>query len=132
MAIRYWFLLFPEGRSKMVFYLWRNEMRLAELMLASVLAAGMLPTASFAQTAAPVQTAAPAQAGDTTQTANSDLDQVVCRTMPPPVGTRLGARRECHTQREWKAQMDEAQKMMRESSLRNGCAGASCGGGSGN
>ena len=32
---------------------------------------------------------------------DADLDKVVCKSMDPPTGSRLGARRECHTQREW-------------------------------
>jgi hypothetical protein len=30
-----------------------------------------------------------------------DADKVVCKSMDPPTGSRLGSRRECHTQREW-------------------------------
>ncbi len=30
-----------------------------------------------------------------------DADKTVCRTMPPPTGSRIGTRRECHTQGEW-------------------------------
>ena len=48
-----------------------------------------------AATAAPAATPAPAAA------ASSDLDKVVCRNMEAATGTRLGARRECKTQREW-------------------------------
>jgi hypothetical protein len=29
------------------------------------------------------------------------LDQVVCQNGPAPTGSRIGATRECHTQREW-------------------------------
>jgi hypothetical protein len=37
--------------------------------------------------------------GPATQT--NGLDQVVCQSGPPPTGSRIGATRECHTQREW-------------------------------
>jgi hypothetical protein len=46
---------------------------------------------------------APISFADQTTTADSapDLDKIVCKTMDPPTGTRLGGRRECMTQREW-------------------------------
>jgi hypothetical protein len=31
----------------------------------------------------------------------ADADKMVCKSMDPPTGSRLGGRRECHTQREW-------------------------------
>ena len=56
----------------------------------------------------------PAQpAPDATQTAqasDADLDKTVCKTMPPPTGTRLGQRRECRTQREWNQIQQRAQQ----------------------
>ena len=42
--------------------------------------------------------------------ATDDQDKVVCRTLEPPTGTRLGARRECRTQKEWNDLMQEHQK----------------------
>jgi hypothetical protein len=81
-------------------------MRLSVFAVASVLSVGVLPTVSFAQTAVPAQT------GDVAQPANTDLDQVVCRKSPPPVGTRLGGGRECHTQREWNDRQAQAQKQL--------------------
>jgi hypothetical protein len=41
--------------------------------------------------------------------ADNDVDRVVCRTLGAPTGTRLGAIRECHSQREWD-RMREAQQ----------------------
>ncbi|GEM_PF-7041750 len=32
----------------------------------------------------------------------ADLNRTICRMGPPPTGSRLGAERECHTEREWK------------------------------
>ena len=38
----------------------------------------------------------------------AELDQVVCKRFPPPVGSRLGARKVCATKREWAIQeMDQ-------------------------
>ena len=31
----------------------------------------------------------------------TDPDKMVCKTMPPATGSRIGTRRECHTQGEW-------------------------------
>ena len=51
--------------------------------------------------------AAPVTAASTA----SDPDEVVCRTSPPTTGTRLGAARECHTQRDWDNRMKESQRI---------------------
>jgi hypothetical protein len=40
-------------------------------------------------------------------------DQVVCKNMPPKVGSRLGGGRECHTQREWERVEKESQDLTR-------------------
>ncbi len=40
----------------------------------------------------------------------ADLDQIVCKSTPPPVGSRLGGGRECHTVRQWNEQMHEVQR----------------------
>ncbi len=48
-----------------------------------------------AATAAPAATPAPAAAP------SEDANRLVCRNMAAATGTRLGARRECKTQREW-------------------------------
>lgn len=45
-------------------------------------------------------------------------DKVVCRTMAPKTGSRLGARRECHMQREWDAIQQEHQKETSEMQTR--------------
>ncbi len=39
-----------------------------------------------------------------------DPDKIVCRSMDPPTGSRLGSRRECKTQREW----DDIQRQARQ------------------
>jgi hypothetical protein len=36
-----------------------------------------------------------------TAQADSSLDEVVCKTQPPPTGTRIGSTRICKTNREW-------------------------------
>ncbi|HVV64887.1 MAG TPA: hypothetical protein VHC42_05425 [Rhizomicrobium sp.] len=55
----------------------------------------------------------------------SDADAVVCRTLAPKTGSRLGARRVCLKQREWDDMMYRAQKeLMRDQ--KRGCNGSSC------
>ena len=58
---------------------------------------------------APATTASPAAAGSAT---NSDADEVVCKSMAPATGTRLGSRRICQTQREWQAQEAASRDMI--------------------
>ena len=66
--------------------------------LLMVTVAGM----AFAGSAAMADAAPPPPAPAATDAAKpSDLDKMVCRTMAPATGTRIGARRECRTQREW-------------------------------
>jgi hypothetical protein len=62
------------------------------LLLVSTVGLTVAASAAMADAAAP----APAPAA-----ASSELDKTVCRVMMPATGTRLGARRECRTQREW-------------------------------
>jgi len=69
-------------------------------------AAQMAPApVQIAQAAIP---AAPApEAG-----AAGDPNEVVCRMTPPTTGSRLGGGRECHTQHEWDARQQEAQRAL--------------------
>lgn len=70
-------------------------MRKFALLLVST--AGLMVLSNTAVLAdEPQATTDAAQATQTT-----DPDKMVCKSMDPPTGSRLGARRECHTQREW-------------------------------
>ena len=54
---------------------------------------------------------APAPAAVSTDASKaSELDKMVCRQMEPATGTRIGARRECRTQREWDDIRQQSQK----------------------
>lgn len=55
--------------------------------------------------------AAPAAA---TASTGANLDEIECRTTPPPTGSRLGGGRECHTVREWNDRMREDQRMIEQ------------------
>ncbi|HEY3778102.1 MAG TPA: hypothetical protein VGL35_08580 [Rhizomicrobium sp.] len=50
-------------------------------------------------------------------TSGENLDQVVCRSSPPPTGTRLGATRECHTQRVWNQRQEDSQRMLSQTQM---------------
>ena len=54
---------------------------------------------------------APAIAQVATSGGDDRLDQVVCRSMPPPVGTRIGGERICKTQRGWIAYEDKLNRL---------------------
>ena len=75
-----------------------------------LVASGMLLAGKVARADAPV----PAPA-DQTAAATSDSDKIVCRTLAAKTGSRLGARRDCRTQKEWDdiqhRQQDEVSKM---------------------
>lgn len=69
-------------------------MRKFALLLVSTIGLTVAASAAMADAAAPAP--APVAAAPV-----SELDKTVCRVMMPATGTRLGARRECRTQREW-------------------------------
>jgi hypothetical protein len=70
--------------------------------------AGMVVAGSAAMADAAPPPPAPAAA--TQAEKSSDLDKMVCRTMQPATGTRIGARRECRTQREWDDIREQSQR----------------------
>jgi len=90
-------------------------MRFSALLVVTVLAAGAPPATAFADP--------PAQSGDTAQNATTDQDQIVCRRVAPPTGSRLGGGRECHSQREWDQRARDAQKELQENQMRGLTAG---------
>lgn len=67
------------------------------ISVAGMVVAGSAALADAAATPPP----APAAAAASDPSVASELNKVVCRTMTAPTGTRIGARRECRTQREW-------------------------------
>lgn len=56
--------------------------------------------------------------------ADNDIDRVVCRTMAAATGTRLGARRECHSQREWDRMQQEQQNEITRLQVQRGNGGS--------
>jgi hypothetical protein len=65
--------------------------------------------------------AGPGFADDTTAASNTnDGNQIVCKSMAPPTGTRLGARRICQTQKQWDAQMKQDQKALSQQQVQTG------------
>ncbi len=73
-------------------------------------------------------TAQPAPANTTstpagTASTSEDLDRIVCKSGPAPTGTRLGATRECHTQREWDLRQQEQQQELTRQQINRGMTG---------
>jgi hypothetical protein len=44
--------------------------------------------------------------------AGEGANKVTCKRFPPPVGTRLGERKICKTQAEWKAERQDTRELM--------------------
>lgn len=96
-------------------------MRINVLASVILLAAVSLPVSAYCD---------PAQTTDPTQTASgSDPNEIVCKSMAPTTGTRLGGGRECHTQREWDDRQKASQKALMDKQMHGlqSCIG-SCGG----
>jgi hypothetical protein len=71
-----------------------------------LLGSGLVALADPAPVTTPVNTPDAASAG----TNPSDPNEIVCRSMAPPTGTRLGTRRVCQTRHEWEMQYQETQR----------------------
>jgi len=74
-------------------------MRGSLLFFASIMT--VLATSAIADPAAPAPTPAPAATPVAAPVSDSDPNKMVCRTNNAKTGSRLGATRECRTQREW-------------------------------
>jgi hypothetical protein len=89
-------------------------MRSSIVLLAGIvglLGSGLVAFADPAAPAAPAATTTTANPPDTASagTPQSDWNDIICKTMAPATGTRLGARRACQTKHEWDMQQQEAQ-----------------------
>ena len=83
-------------------------------------------TSAPAATTAPATTAAPASTTTdaTAASTDTDPDRIVCKEGPPPTGSRLGATRECHSQREWDRIQQEQQEALTRQQLNRGIGGS--------
>jgi hypothetical protein len=86
----------------------------ALLFSSAVLLAPALAVAQDAQAPAPATAPPAATAPATTDSANTNLDEIVCKNEPPATGTRLGGGRECHTVRDWNQREKDAQDTLRK------------------
>jgi invasion protein IalB len=80
---------------------------------------GMSAVASAQQTPAPAPAVQPA----TAQTPVTDPNQIVCKTLAPATGTRLGARRICQTQRQWDDQAQQQRDQLMRMQTDQGAGG---------
>jgi len=95
--------------------------------IASADPTGSTPSDQSANTSTPAQTqpapavttATPAASASTSE----DLDRIVCKSGPPPTGSRLGSTRECHTQREWDLRQQEQQQELTRQQINRGITG---------
>jgi hypothetical protein len=95
------------------------------LALAALMCASTVATADDPVVGAPSSPAVAAQPVPGEKSPASGADAMVCRTLAPKTGTRLGARRVCLKQREWDEMMFRAQKELMRNQQR-GCNGSSC------
>lgn len=86
------------------------------IALAAMLASSMIGVAA----ADPVPPSTPNASPTLVPAQVDNPDQMVCKAGIPTTGTRLGARRECHTNREWAQIQQDAQKAL--SQMQNGPA----------
>ena len=95
-------------------------------LLSAVSVAAMVFSASsvWAEDPAPATTptpavatapAAPAATPASDSSSVSDANKIICKSEPPPTGTRLGARRICQTGAQWDAQRLQSQKVLEKS-----------------
>lgn len=60
----------------------------------------------------------PAMAGTDAPTAKPNPNEIVCKSLPPPTGTRLGGRRVCMTRAQWdQAQVQAADAVRHQQEL---------------
>jgi hypothetical protein len=63
-------------------------------------AAGLVATSATAQVNSVTSSNGPRPRNNEV-TANGNLDEIICRQSPPPLGSRLGHRRICMTRAQW-------------------------------
>jgi len=73
--------------------------------------------AQSATAAAPVQQTAQGAAPAASSSTDADLDKIECRMGTPPTGSRLGATRTCHTEREWAQIQKDSQDMLKTTQM---------------
>lgn len=78
---------------------------------AATTSAATTTTTTSATTTATAPATAPAAAPTTTTTTTtaSAGDEIVCRSLPPPTGTRFGGRHICKPARVWAQEQEQAQ-----------------------
>ena len=62
---------------------------------------------------APTQTNQPAKAAEA-----DPLDQMICKDLGPPTGTRLGSRKTCMTRRQWEQSENDTRRVMDDRHMR--------------
>jgi hypothetical protein len=78
-------------------------MRVASLLVLVALGAGAAMSAAAADTPPPPASKPPVQQASASTAKPSDLDRIICHSAEQ-TGTRLPAKKECHSKREWEEQ----------------------------
>ena len=83
-------------------------------VLSIALVAGLTASLSgaWAESATATPTASAPAATVASNTSDAAQDQIVCKSMAPATGSRLGTRRICQTQRQWDAQEKDMQTLV--------------------
>src|SRR5689334_15935566 len=84
------------------------------------------PDSVAAPVTAPAPAIAVAAAAAAAPVQSADVDKVICHIGPAPTGSRLGATRECHTQREWDRIRQEQSKLVSAHQNVLGCGPQGC------
>jgi len=89
-------------------------MRTIFVSLAAVMLCGAAFAADPSAAPSPATPSSPQVEGDSNSAQNAnDKNAIVCRQMPPPIGSRLGARRVCRPEIEWENLSREGQDVTR-------------------
>jgi len=75
---------------------------------------GLLGFSVVAQADPAAPASAPAAPTVTAAAPTDDPNEMICKTMAPTTGTRLGARRECQTRHQWDMEQQQAQREVQE------------------
>ncbi len=65
----------------------------------------------------------PTSPANSASVSQSDPDRMVCRVQPAKTGSRIGATRECHSQREWERMQQEQRNMITKLQIQRGTTG---------
>lgn len=88
-------------------------MRKVNLMVAVAAALLLSAASASAGDSSTLSSTSPTATAPAANSSTSDpADEIVCKSMAPPTGSRLGSRRICQTGRQWQAQEQAARDLI--------------------